>query len=331
MAAGASNQFDFDGTTLAAHERFAAYGDLYSVGCDVDRGDGRFGARITGWRLDRSLLYDRRLRGVAHRRDAARVRRDAMAHVTLTLAVSGEFHVDAGDGYRRLAPGEMLLLDMTRPMRNRAAAAHIVTMSMARDRIARLVDEPRELHGRVIAAGPAALLADHLRALVRNGAQVAPAMLMPLARVGLDLLGGALAIDPARERPLYTTAERIDRVRAHIEERLFEPGLGPDAVMARFALSRATLYRDFQPWGGLASYIRARRTEVLRERLADRDETRSLADLAELLGFSTEARLSEAFRARFGVRPGAFRTMARDETAPARALRRMREWQNVLR
>jgi AraC-like DNA-binding protein len=331
MAEGATNQLGFDSTAFAAAKRLAAYRDLYSGGADVDRLGGRFGARMTGWRLDRSLLYDRRLSGVGHVRDDRRVRRDAMAHVTLTLVVAGEFHADAGDGYRRVMPGELLLLDMTRPMRNRVPAAHIVTMSMTRDRIARLVRDPRRLHGRVIPAAQAVLLADHMRSLARNGAEVSPAMLMPLARVGLDLLGGALATDPIRERPTHMMAERIDRARAYIEERLFEPALGPEAVMARFALSRATLYRDFQQWGGLASYIRSRRLEVLGERLADRGERRSLADLADLLGFSTEARLSEAFLARFGMRPGAYRTMTRHEAPVAEVMRHMREWQSVLR
>ena len=331
MTEGESNRFGFDSAAFVAAEQFAAYRDLYSAGADIDRIGGGFAARMTGWRLDRSLLYDRRLSGIGHARDDRRVGRDAMAHMTLTLVVAGEFHVDAGDGYRRVMPGELLLLDMTRPMRNRVPAAHIITMSMTRERIARLVRDPRRLHGQLIPAAQAALLADHMRSLARNGATAPPAMLMPLARVGLDLLGAALAIDPARERPAHVTAERIDWVRAYIEERLFEPALGPEAIMARFALSRATLYRDFQPWGGLASYIRSRRLDVLGERLADRGETRSLADLADLLGFSTEARLSEAFLARFGMRPGAYRTMTRHEVASATAARHMRECQRVLR
>jgi AraC-like DNA-binding protein len=326
-----ANGLQFDSALMAPRERFDAYHALYAAGADVTRSGGGFGARMRGWRLDRSIIYDRQLRGVGHARDAARVRRDSLDHVTLTLVVEGEFHADAGDGFRRIAPGELLLLDMTRPMRNRVPAAHIVTMSMTRDRIARLVRDPRRLHGRVIPAAQAVLLADHMRSLARNGAEVSPAMLMPLARVGLDLLGGVLATDPIRERPTHMMAERIDRARAYIEERLFEPALGPEAVMARFALSRATLYRDFQQWGGLASYIRSRRLEVLGERLADRGERRSLADLADLLGFSTEARLSEAFLARFGMRPGAYRTMTRHEAPVAEATRHMREWQSVLR
>jgi AraC-like DNA-binding protein len=325
---GEMRQLGFDGAAFAPAARFGAYHDFYATGAEVDRLGEGFAATMAGWRLDRSLLYDRRLAGVGHRRDAARVRRDGLDHLTLTLVVAGTFHIDAGDGWRRVLPGEIALLDMTRPMANRALDAHVVTMSTARTRVARAIDEPLRLHGRVIDATDGVLLADHMRSLTRHAANLDEAALMPVARVGIELLaaavtGGGAAVTPA--------VERIDRVRAFIEAHLFDPAIGPEAALDHFKLSRATLYRDFQHWGGLASYVRMRRIEALRERLADPGEGRSLAALAELIGFSSEVRLSEAFLRAFGMRPGAYRQAVRDEQGAARAVRRMREWQRVLR
>ena len=328
----ASGQFGYDSAALNQRDRFDAYRQLYAPGADVSSIGDDFRAAMAGWRLDRALLYDRRLNGVAHERDDGRVRRDAMEHFTLTLVVAGEFHADAGAGFRRVRPGEVLLMDMTRPARNRAPAAHIVTMSMARDRVARLTPSQRRLHGQVLGVDQAGLLGDHMASLARRGAGLTPAMLMPVTRIGVDLLGAALAGAPDREYgAIDVAAARTDRVRAHIEERLFEPGFGPEAVMARFALSRATLYRDFQQWGGLAAYIRRRRVEALSERLADPEDHQSLAQLAAQLGFSTETRQSEAFLAHFGMRPGAYRETVRGEAGIAQAMRRMTEWQSVLR
>lgn len=318
----------FDSTTLAANERFEAYHTLYANGADVVRDGGRFRVRMAGRRLDRSLIYDRRLGGVGHRRDEARVRRDAMEHLTLTLVVSGEFHADAGGGFARIAPGEVLLLDMTRPMRNRAVAAHVVTMSMARERVGELVRDPRALHGRTLPVERAALLGDHLRALTRHGT-ASGAAAISIGRAAIDLLGGALAEEG--DRGARNLAARADPIRAFIEEHLFAPAFGPEAVLRQFAMSRATLYRAFEPYGGLAAYVRRRRIEALGERLGDRHEMRSLAELAWQLGFSTEARQSEAFLARYGIRPGAYRRAAQHEAAVARATRRMREWQSEIR
>jgi AraC-like DNA-binding protein len=319
----------FDSTTLAANERFEAYHDLYSNGADVVRGGGRFRVRMAGRRLDRSLIYDRRLGGVGHDRNGARVRRDAMEHLTLTLVVSGEFHADPGDGFERIAPGEVLLLDMTQPMRNRAVAAHVVTMSVARERVGELVRDPRALHGRTLPIERAALLGDHMRALTRHGGDFGAAAAISIGRAAIDLLGGALTEES--DRGARNLAARADRVRAFIEEHLFAPAFGPEAVLRHSAMSRATLYRAFEPYGGLAAYIRRRRIEALGERLGNPRETRSLADLAWQLGFSTEARQSEAFLAHYGVRPGAYRRAAQHEAAVARATRRMREWQSEVR
>jgi AraC-like DNA-binding protein len=324
---GEINQFDFDSAAFAPAARFGAYHDLYAAGAEVERlGDG-FAAALPGWRLDRSLLSDRRLGGVGHRRDAGRVRRDGLDHLTLTLVAAGTFHLDAGDGWRRVLPGEIALLDMTRPSANRAPEAHVVTMSVARNRVERAIDEPRRLHGQVIGAAHGVLLADHMQSLTRHAANLDEGALMPVARVGAELLAAAVTGGGAAAQAI----ERIDRVRGFIAAHLFDPTIGPKAVLDQFGLSRATLYRDFQHWGGLASYVRMQRIEALRERLADVEDTRSLATLAELIGFSGEVRLSEAFLRAFGMRPGAYRQAVRGEQGAARAIRRMREWQRVLR
>ncbi|MGN6374239.1 MAG: helix-turn-helix domain-containing protein [Sphingomonas sp.] len=325
------NNLDFE-LDRPIPDRFVAYRELYAVGAEVEMIGPRFDARLRAHQLDRSLIYDRRLRDVAHGRDARHVRRAGMEHFTLTLLVSGELHIDDGSGFRRLAPGEIMLLDMTRPTRNRAPDAHIVTLSVARDRIEALTPEPRRLHGQIIPAGAGVLLAEHLGSLARHGGGLTPVTAIPATRAGMELLAAVLGGEgPRGPTAREIAAERVDRVRAFIEARLCDPAMDVEVIIEQFALSRATLYRDFQRWGGLASYIRMRRIELARERLADRGDARSLAELAATLGFSTEARLSETFLAAFGMRPGAYRRAAQLEEPVARAVRTMKAWQRVLR
>jgi AraC-like DNA-binding protein len=322
----------FDSDAFSAGDRFDAYRELYSVGADVHQIGPGFAARMRGWRLDRSVLYDRRLSDVAHERDQARVRTAEMEHFTLTLVCAGEFHVDAGSGFRQVQPGEILILDMTRPMRNRVRDAHVVTMSIARERMALAQPHPRRLHGAVIPATRGALLADHLCSLSERGPLLTPAMLMPISRITLDLLRIVLADrDDLEMVRLDPRVERVDRMRAFVEEHLTEADFDPPALIERFALSRATLYRDFEPWGGPAHYIRQRRLERLRDRLQDPNDPRAIAELAAALGFSGENVASAAFLEAFGTRPGAYRRLAQDESDMARSRRRMGEWQSVLR
>ena len=322
----------FDSAELPAGERFDAYRTLYSPGSDARATGPDFAVALRVWRLDRSLLYDRRLVDVAHSRNAARANRDAIDHFTLTLVLSGEFHADTGSGYRRIAPGEIMMFDMRHPMGNRAPHAHVLTLSLARAGVIAATGGADAWHGHIIARERGFLLADHIASLARHGALLSLASLMAIGRVTVDLLGVALTPAPWRE-PLdhdRIQTERRDRVRALIAERLADPMLGPDLLVHRFSLSRATLYRDFAAWGGLARYIRDQRLERLREMLSSGD-TRAIGVLAESIGLDHEGRASDAFRQRFGQRPGAYRRMIATESALDGAYRRMNEWQSELR
>lgn len=322
----------FDSTMLRPHERFDAYHALYSPGADVMCTGPDFAVTMRGWRLDRALLYDRHMVDIAHARGDNRAGRDGLDHFTLTLVIEGEYHSDTGTGFRRVVPGEILIADMLRSSRNRAERAHVVTLSIARKSVLSATDSDRILHGHVIAADRAFLLADHMASLARHAAMLTPASLMTIGRVTIDLLAVALTASAACEDfdPQRHHAERRDRVRAYIAERLDDPTLGPDTLVARFNLSRATLYRDFTPWGGLANYIRDHRLDRLREHLSSGDR-RAIGELAIAVGLDHEGRASDAFRKRFGMRPGAYRRMVAGEGDLDGNLRRMREWTGGLR
>ena len=122
--------------------------------------------------------------------------------------------------------------------------------------------------------------------------------------------------------PLYRvelTASFLERLDA-IEAFLVEAGAGFafDALVAEL---RATVVPNLQ-----------RFPRIGRRYLTNPPQSaEALAQLAAQLGFSTEARQSEAFLARFGLRPGAYREVARSEIGIAQSIRRMTEWQSVLR
>ncbi|MEX0343205.1 MAG: helix-turn-helix domain-containing protein, partial [Erythrobacter sp.] len=70
-------------------------------------------------------------------------------------------------------------------------------------------------------------------------------------------------------------------------------------------LSRATVYRELERWGGVSAYIRRRRLRRLAIDLAD---TKSpIEQLAVSLGFANAAHASRAFVDAYGMRPGAYR------------------------
>jgi AraC-like DNA-binding protein len=119
------------------------------------------------------------------------------------------------------------------------------------------------------------------------------------------------------------------RVKRYIDEHLASPSLAPDLICSDVAVSRATLYRAFEPIGGVAAYIQTRRLEAAHAHLAQPDRQSKVASIGYALGFSSDAHFNKAFRRRFGFTPGTtrqnvMRKAAEVSTEDASAL--YREW-----
>ncbi|TGD96022.1 helix-turn-helix domain-containing protein [Methylobacterium nonmethylotrophicum] len=309
---------------------FEAYHDLYATVADAARLDGAFAVAVTAQRLDTLILFDRRLQGVAHVRSPRRVIRNGFDHFTAQLVLDGALAVDTPEGGRTVGPGEIALIDMSRPMETRAGRARVLTLSVPRAAIEATVTEPGRLHGAVLPQDRSRLLARFLASLRDDLHLYGPGDRQRLARATADLLGLALAghaPEGADAVQMAAAAACRRRARQYIDA---HPAATPEAVAAGIGVSRSVLYRAFAPSGGVARYIRARRLVRLRALLAQPDETARIADLAYRCGFTSESDCSRAFRAAHGVAPREYRRLSREERdAPAR--QSFAGWWNDLR
>lgn len=303
VTAATPEQLRFSSDALPEAERFARYRTLYARGANAVQTGPAFRAEVTGWRLDRALLFDRELNDVGHQRPADRLAADGFDHFTLTLLVAGVLEVDRGWGWQTIRPGELMLLDMLRPADNRMRGARIITVSLARERVAAASSAVEALNGVVIPPAQAGLLADYLHSLVRRLPGL-PASAIPAAT---QPIGTLLAVVLAAGGEALQLPGHADRVRQLIEARLGDPAFTATSAIAASGLSRATLYRLFQPFGGLALYLRQRRLNRVRAALADPGDTRSFDDIAQDSGFSSASHGNRLFQQAFGIRPGAFR------------------------
>ncbi|MFC6026826.1 MULTISPECIES: helix-turn-helix domain-containing protein [Methylobacterium] len=323
----------FDARAAADCGSFDAYRRLYSSGTDVTRTDGCFHATVRIVREPRMVVFDRRISGLRHSRDAARVRRDGFDHFVLHLLLSGELVSGPIEDERRLSPGEIMIVDTSRPHRSQMERARLISVQLAREHVRSVLGTIDHIHGAILPAAAAGLLSDFLSSFVRRVATLPPDGTGHAARAVTELLGLGLANLPITDRALsHEAADPVRRARAEafIAAHLMDAGLDVQAVASGIGMSRSALYKVFGVDGGIARYIQQRRLEAVRKALLRPGEDRPLASLAHEHGFANESHFSRVFAGAYGAPPGRFRTEirqarstgARDGVAPDPVLAR---------
>jgi AraC-like DNA-binding protein len=305
--------------------KFEEYARLYANGSDVGPSDDPFHAEVRAWKLDGAILFDRRLGGMVHSRNE-RVRTDGFGHLILHYVVSGKLEGSELSRFDRAEPGDMVLLDATRPTRTTPRNVHMITASISRSIAEAALGALTGLHGSVVRPPDSLLVGDFLISVVRRAEYLTPGALPHVGRALMDLLAGAwgersaATADPRRET--FLKLQAVDRCIRH---RLGERGLSADVIAEDTRISRSSLYRLLEPHGGVTRYVQAHRLEALRARLWRRPSA-PLADLAAELGFAGEAHMSRLFSERFGLSPGAYRTAATDGSGVEAARFRWEGW-----
>ncbi len=313
-----SDSFTFSTGLEGSASDWDGYRQLYETGGEVLRETDSFHAEIAATRLDRAIIFERRLRGLRHERRPEHLADTGFDHFTLQLNLGGEIEVDAGQGFEPLAVGEAILLDASLPMRLRLIDVHLITASLARG----LVIACGEIgHGDRIPIERTAAL----RRRLDQGATGATDRLNLKDPRLVMLMLSMLAPDRPGQHRLRRRMIQRAVVRDYVEANLAERELDPSTIAHACAISRSTLYRLTDPDGGVASFVRKVRLARL-ERLLVAGDGGSLTDLAEHLGFADASHMSRQFRAVTGISPGRYRSASQDDVAADAALRRWSTW-----
>ncbi|TRO96620.1 helix-turn-helix domain-containing protein [Glycocaulis profundi] len=233
-------------------------------------------------------------------------------HCVIQLSVQGGSEGVFGDEPVRIGTGDVTLFDYARPFAIDVEAGRTLSMVLPRAPLETAL-AGRPAHGAVIrGATPMGRLigqvmtsvdavADQLNPDEAEGAVDA---ILSLAARGVS---GETAVWAETAGGSRALREAIIR---HIQDNLKDRDLGPAALMARFNVSRAHLYRMFENDGGVMTLIRERRLDAFYRALTRPEkQAATVAALARDWGFSSVDQLQRNFRARFGVTP----TEARDE------------------
>ena len=266
------------------------------------------------------VLSDYRSTPVLRSRNARLLRADARPYLKLRLYLSGiGGMLVSGDQVHVLAPGDLHLIDQSREFTEVGHGGRMLNLLLPHDAIG---SSPAR-HGvglRAAAGGGAGRMLTG--ALVALAARMEDTDEDGLARDVADLLallralieGGA---DSLTDRAVVSARRKA--AQRYIARALGETDLAPADIARALGVSRSTLYRDFAPEGGLERYIVRTRLDRGFDLLARAQPRRGRVDrVAEQVGFGSIHHFSNAFKARFGLRPSeVLGLMVAEDATPA--------------
>jgi AraC-like DNA-binding protein len=301
---------------------FAAYCQVTQeiFACSLPEGarPDAFRVEMTAWHLGAVMLGSIRASALSFDRTPAIVSASGMDHLMVQLYTEGGFSGRAGERAITVAPGDICVFDLTQTLRTRATAFHNLTLLVPRPYMAAAVENVSALHGLVLSGGDplTELLAEHLRALASRVPRLASAPAASSAARGTIALITtmlAAAATPSRAARGSSTAAPSPHRRAMqlIDQRLSDQALDSDTLAEALGMSRATLYRLFEPLGGVSAHIRRRRLTCAALHLASPDYRHErVSQVAYRWGFASEGSFSRSFRTQFGLSPSEARDRA---------------------
>ena len=116
----------------------------------------------------------------------------------------------------------------------------------------------------------------------------------------------ALGTNPRREDVrTHARSALYKLICRHIEENLSDPLLNVDSILSDFGVSRASLYRMFEPVGGVRNYIMERRAvRAVLDIAALEPERGLMRRISERWGFSSQPNFNRTIQRLFGASPG---------------------------
>jgi AraC-like DNA-binding protein len=264
-----------------------------------------FTVETTAWRLGPLVVTDSRLPARRQERSAHKIRTHQVDQYRLLLQKRGTLKLDA-DGRRVIVqPGQVVLSDMARPETCEADDGETVIVFVEREALDEVLPGRVDINGLVPQGAIGAMLAATLKAAARHvadlGAPAAPSIASAILQMAVAAVAGSTGQSFAPVPPAEGTLLR--RACRYIDAHVMDTSLGAASLCAALNVSRATLYRVFEPVGGVASHVREQRLLRIHDLLAAPTGRLHLGRVAEDFGFKSQAHFSQLFRDRFGYPP----------------------------
>lgn len=247
------------------------------------------------------------------------IARSGLDNYLLQIVVDGDLYGDFNGVDVIARPGDIVLIDLAKPIRCKSLAGSRITLMIPREPLEKMIGWP-DLHGRVLRRG--ASMTRLLRSLI-EGLYSTVGGLTETEASGVQetllflLHGGLTGAQDSHLEDLPISQPMRNRILDYINENLTDPLLSPQSILQRFHVSRSHLYRAFEADGGIAKIIREKRLDrAYRFLLTQPGKPVSFKEVAYYCGFRNGAQFNKAFRTRFDMSPKDIQTIGASQFLP---------------
>lgn len=233
-------------------------------------------------------------------------------HILVQVHRSGGYKGDLDGEMTRVSPGCVSIIDLARPLDTRSDDTDIINVMVPRHHFDNHPAFLNAAHGMVLTPGRGGFLADYLEALMQRLPTIECREASDVADITSNMILACAFHDVESQQNVGSELDVLarERVKRLIENSLDSPQLTPEWLCLKAGLSRANLYRLFSIEGGVARYIQYRRMARVRRCLENPHEHRTIGEIAEQYGFTSQAHFSRRFKKTFQLLPGDVRHTA---------------------
>jgi AraC-like DNA-binding protein len=295
-------------TESCARARRSGISPLFTLDAADDDARSCFTAQLTSYQFADVAIVSGFSSAATFKRTSPLIARSGIDYMSLVVHAEGGCALDADGRAADVRVGDVCFIDLSRPTALRASNYESLTLILPRAALQPYIADLDSLHGRILQKkNPLnAMLVNHLQTLFAEAPMLG-------ATDGRAAAKGTAALIAAFAGPSQNGRDAIARsesarslfaFRRFIETNLHDPELGPELICRKLGVSRAKLYRAFEPMGGVRSYIQQRRLTRAHQLVTDPAHAHQrIGVIATRCGFGNVSVFSRAFRQVYGMPP----------------------------
>jgi AraC-like DNA-binding protein len=293
----------FDSADLPEAERFEHWRTAVPV-YDISRlDDTPFEALVDAWFLGDMVVSTNRLPALRYARSPEKAEADRSDQFSLNMLRHGSWTGNLDGRPMSAGSGQIVMFDLTHATDVSSTGNDNITLRMTRAPLVAAMPG-RNLHGFMFDGPIGRVLADHMMLLARRLPDLQQSEAAAVTAATIGLIASCIASSETTDANLPDhDIETRHRVFRFVDANLGKPDLTAATIGRQVGISRSVLYRAFEPLGGIAQYVRARRLEAAHVLLEDPAVESRIAEIAGRFGFVSDAHFSRAFRSRYGYNP----------------------------